>query len=228
MFLKVIRLIARLVLPLFARIDKIGFENLPKTGGALVATNHLGRLDAILGMVLSDREDVIMLVAEKYQKYVFWRWVVKNVDGIWLNRNEADFHALRLVHRRLRQGGILAIAPEGTRSQTEALIFGKPGAAYLAARANVPVIPAAISGTEDRVVKERLRRWQRLHITITLGEPLMLPPMERKERDDYLQACTDEIMCRIAALLPGHYRGVYANHPRLQELLQEQQPARAG
>ena len=61
--------------------------------------------------------------------------------------------------------------------------------------------------------------------TLSGGEPLMLPPMESKERDDYLQAWTDEIMCRIAALLPRHYRGVYTNHPRLQELLQEQQPA---
>lgn len=225
MFLKVVRFLFRLGLPLIARIDKIGFENLPESGGALVATNHLGRLDAILGMVLADRDDVVMLVAEKYQVYAFWRWVVKQVDGIWLNRNETDFHAMRAVYRRLRQGGILAMAPEGTRSKTEALIPGKPGAVYLAARANVPIIPAAITGTEDRLVKEKLRRLQRLHITITVGEPLTLPPLDPQNRDAYLHDWTEEIMCRIAALLPPKYRGVYANHPRLHELLEEQQMA---
>jgi len=225
MFLKAIRLIARVVLPLVARVELVGFENIPRTGGAIVATNHLGRLDAILAMVLANRDDVIMLVAEKYQVYAFWRWVVREVDGIWLNRNETDFHALRLVHRRLRQGGILAIAPEGTRSRTESLLPGKSGTAFLAARANVPVLPAAITGTEDRLVKEKLRRLQRLYVTVTVGEPFMLPPMDRENRDAFLQAGTDEIMCRIAALLPGHYRGVYADYPRLQELLQEQQPA---
>ena len=225
MFLKAIRLIARIVLPLIARVELVGFENIPKTGGAIVATNHLGRLDAILGMVLANRDDVIMLVAEKYQAHAFWRWVVEEVDGIWLNRNETDFHALRLVHRRLRQGGILAIAPEGTRSRTESLLPGKSGTAYLAARANVPVLPAAITGTEDRLVQEKLRRLQRLHVTVTVGEPFILSPMDRENRDAYLQAGTDEIMCRIAALLPPRHRGVYASHPRLQALLQEQRPA---
>jgi 1-acyl-sn-glycerol-3-phosphate acyltransferase len=77
----------------------------------------------------------------------------------------------------------------------------------------------AIVGTEDKEVARRLRRFRRLDITIRVSEPFSLPAMPRQKRDEFLQQSTDEIMCRIAALLPPEYRGVYADHPRLQELL---------
>jgi 1-acyl-sn-glycerol-3-phosphate acyltransferase len=222
MRIKLIIVVARFILRLIAKVELIDFDTLPETGGVVVVSNHLGRLDAILGFLLTKRKDVIMMIAEKYQKNPFWNWFGMQLDAIWLNRYEADFHAMRQVYQRLRQGHMLAIAPEGTRSETEALILGKPGAVYLAAKAGVPMYPIALTGTEDRVVKARLKRFQRVNIVVRVGKPYLLPPMDRKNRDVYLQEQTDEIMCRIAALLPPTYRGVYADHPRLQELLAEQ------
>jgi 1-acyl-sn-glycerol-3-phosphate acyltransferase len=221
MFLKSIRFVARVILRLIANIELIDFDRVPKTGTVIVVSNHLGRLDAMLGYILIDRTDVIMMVAEKYEKSPLWRWVGKKLDVIWINRFEADIRALRETTRRLQQGGILAVAPEGTRSPTEALQYGKPGAVFLAAKANVPIIPVILTGTEDRVVNARLRRLQRLDITVRAGELFSLPPLDRKNRDAYMAAQTDEIMCRIGALLPEKYRGVYAAHPRLRELLSE-------
>ena len=61
-----------------------------------------------------------------------------------------------------------------------------------------------------------------LPITLTAGPAFTLPPLPRENRDEVLKQYTDEIMCRIAALLPEQYRGVYADHPRLKELLQQQ------
>lgn len=221
MFLKLIRIITRFILRLIARVELIDFDRVPQTETVIVVTNHLGRLDAILGYILVDRADVIMMVAEKYEKVALWRWIGSKLNVIWLNRFEADIHALRETTRRLKQGGILAVAPEGTRSPTEALQTGKPGAAFLAAKAGVPLLPVVLTGTEDRVVLERLRRFQRLDITVRVGEPFTLPPMDRKNRDAYLTEQTEEIMCRIAAYLPEKYHGVYAGHPRLNELLAE-------
>lgn len=221
MFLRVIRFITRIILRLIARIELINFDRIPQTETVIVVSNHLGHLDAILGFILIDRTDVIMLVAEKYEKVPLWRWVGNKLNIIWINRFEADIHALRETTRRLKQGGILAVAPEGTRSPTATLQMGKPGAAFLAAKANVPLIPVVLTGTEDQVVKERLRRFQRLHVTIRVGEPFTLPPMDRKNRDAYLAEQTEEIMCRIAALLPEKYRGVYAEHPCLKDQLAE-------
>ena len=219
MFLRTIRFIFRIVLKIIARVDITGYGNIPKTGGVIVVTNHIGRLDAILGVILADRDDFILMVAEKYQKVPFWRWWAKKVDAVWLDRYEADFRTLRIVLKRLQKGEILGMAPEGTRSETEALAKGKPGAAYLAAKANVPIIPVGLTGTEDRVVKYRLRHLRRLDINIRIGEPFYLPPMDRRNRDAYLAQSTEEIMCRIAELLPPKYRGVYADAPRLQELM---------
>ena len=222
MFLRTIRLIFRIVLKAIARIDISGYEYIPETGGAIVVTNHVGRLDAILGVILADRDDFILMIAEKYQKYAFWRWAGKKVDAVWLDRYEADFHAMRVVYRRLKQGEILGMAPEGTRSKTGTMAEGKPGAAYLAAKTNVPIIPVGLTGTEDNIVKNRLRHLHRLDIAIRIGEPFYLPPMDRKNRDEYLARSTEEIMCRIAALLPPKSRGVYADAPRLKEILAEQ------
>ncbi len=112
---------------------------------------------------------------------------------------------------------MLGIAPEGTRSRTGALIQAKTGTAYLADKARVPVVPAAIYGSESAV--RQLFHLHRPAIHIQFGKPLMLEPVSRSNREADLQRNTDEIMCRIAAMLPERYWGVYAEHPRLIELL---------
>ncbi len=222
LFLKVLRLVCRFILRIIARVDVSEIDRIPPTGACLAVSNHLGRLDAMLAMVLSDRNDIIMMVAEKYQKYWIWRWVARNLDALWLDRHNTDFRTLREVQKRLKAGGIAAVAPEGTRSRTGQMQPGKPGAAYLAAKTGAPIIPMAITGTRDEEVYGRLKKFKRLDITIRVGEPFTVPSLPRKNKDEFLQHHTDEMMCRVAALLPPEYRGVYAEHPRLQELLATQ------
>jgi 1-acyl-sn-glycerol-3-phosphate acyltransferase len=219
-FLRLIRAVARVVLRLIARIEIVGKIDY-QSGGFIITGNHVGRLEAFLVILLAERDDIILMLAEKYKEYAVWRYFARKVDAIWVNRFDADFGALRTVLKRLRNGEVLAIAPEGTRSPTEALLPGKPGAAYLAAKSGLPVIPIGIVGTEDRVVKYRLKRLRRLDITARVGDPYRLPPMPKTGRDEWLQAQTDEMMCQIAALLPPSHRGVYTDHPRLRELLLE-------
>jgi 1-acyl-sn-glycerol-3-phosphate acyltransferase len=231
MLLKVIIMGSRLALRLIARLELINFDAVPRSGGAIVVSNHLGRLDAMLGVLLLGsvgRNDLIVMVAEKYQQYAIWRWFARQLNGIWLNRFEVDLRAMRQVHKRLRQGEMLAMAPEGTRSETEAMAAGKPGAAFLAYKTGLPLVPVGLTGTEDRGVKTRLKRLRRLDITIRIGEPFILPPMSGNDRDAYLHEQTEEIMCRIAALLPPKYRGFYAEHPRLQELLSDGKSGMSG
>lgn len=209
------------LVPLVARVEVHGLENLPRSGGYIAAGNHLGRMDIPLLYYLLDRDDVILLVAEKYRKYGIVRWLVKQLDAVWLDRFSADIHALRNTLERLDAGGVLVIAPEGTRSPTGALINGKAGSSYLAAKSGLPVVPVAATGTEDELVKEQLKRFKRLYITVHIGSPFHVPQLGRGNREAVLQQYTDEIMCQIARLLPESHRGVYADHPRLIELLQE-------
>jgi len=221
-FIRLARMVVRPLLRAISYIDIVGLENIPETGAAIVASNHLGRLDALLAVILSDREDFVIMVAEKYQKYWFWRWVMGELDALWLNRYEADFQTLKTVIKRMKQGQILGIAPEGTRSKTESLLEAKEGATYLAVKTKAAVIPIAVWGTEDRAVVQRLLHLRKLIVHVRIGEPYVLPPMPRgKARDQFLKDQTDEMMCRIAAMLPPKYRGHYADHPRVPELIDE-------
>ena len=215
----IFQFIIRLILNTIARVEMSGFENLPAGQGCVVAANHIGRLDAALAYYVLDRPDVIMVVAEKYKKYAFFRWLVRITNGMFIDRYNADIGAIRATLRRLNQGQILTITPEGTRSKSGNLIQAKPGGIYLAWKAGVSILPVALTGCEDAVVKERLKHFRRLHIKAVAGPAFTLPPIAGKDRDDLMQHYTDEVMCRIAALLPEGRRGVYAGHPRLQEIL---------
>ena len=215
---RIFRFIIRLVVGLIARVTVVGFENLP-AGGFVIAANHIGRLDAALAYYVLDRPDIIMVVAEKYQKYAVFRWLVKLTNGMFVDRYNSDIHAIRETLRRLQQGQVFTITPEGTRSKSGNLIEAKPGAIYLAWKAGVPVVPVALTGTEDAVVVERLKHFKRLDVRISAGRPFVLPPVKGKDRDSAMQEYTDEVMCRIAALLPAGRRGVYSQKERLQELL---------
>jgi len=215
-----LRNIVRFLFRHFSYLQVVGLDHVPAEGSYLLAINHLGRLDAPLVFSLIERERLSALVAEKYLSRPFFRWIVNQVNGIWINRGEADIQALKTARDYLKTGGMLGIAPEGTRSQTGELQEAKTGAAYLADKASVPVIPVAISGTENAA--HDLLRFRRPHIRIVFGQPVCLPPIERRTRAQDLQRNSDEIMCQIAALLPADYRGVYKDHPRLHELLANQ------
>jgi 1-acyl-sn-glycerol-3-phosphate acyltransferase len=216
---KIFRFFVRTILCLIARVEIVGFEKMP-AGGVVIAANHIGRLDAALAYYVLDRSDIIMVVAEKYEKYAIFRWLVKLTNGMFVDRYNTDIHAIRETLRRLRQGQVFTITPEGTRSKSGNLIEAKPGGIYLAWKAGVPILPVALTGTEDAVVVDRLKHFKRLAIKIIAGQPFTLSKeVKGKDRDAAMQQYTEEVMCRIAALLPEQRRGIYAQHPRLKELL---------
>ena len=198
-----------------------GTENIPLTGGVLIATNHMSRMDIPVLFLTPNRPDMTALVTTKYLKHPLLRWFIVTAQGIWLDRDTADFSAFRTAVNALNNGLAVGISPEGTRSTTAQLIEGKPGTALLAIRAGVPILPVAISGTEDAV--EKMLHFKRPHITAEYGKLIPAPKMDRENREGQLQNLTDEIMCQLAALLPEKYRGFYADHPRLKEILADKQ-----
>jgi 1-acyl-sn-glycerol-3-phosphate acyltransferase len=214
-----IRWLIRLIFNLVARVEVRGYENLPKEGSFVIATNHLGIVDVPIAFYALERWDMFVMIGEKWEKVNLFRWVGKYFNFVFIDRFNPDIKTLRKVISLMEENNILVIAPEGTRSRTGALIEAKPGASYLATKLNRPIVPVGITGTEDQALLVNLKRLHRSHIIVTAGQPFMLPPLPKKNRDEALKQYTDEIMCHIAALLPENYRGVYANHPRLKELL---------
>lgn len=216
----IIRGLIRLIFNLIARVDVRGYENLPKNSSFVIATNHLGFVDVPIAFYAIDRWDMFVVIGEKWRDVGLFRWVGKYFNFIFIDRFNPDIKALRTIISLMEKNNILVIAPEGTRSRTGALIEAKPGVSYLAAKLKRPIVPVAITGTEDKTILGNLKKLRRSHITLTAGIPFTLPPLPKENRDEVLKNYTDEIMCHIAALLPEKYRGVYADHPGLKELLQ--------
>jgi 1-acyl-sn-glycerol-3-phosphate acyltransferase len=217
--LRLLRFLIRILLNLIARFEIHGKENVPLTGGMIIASNHIGILDIIMVYFAIDRLDLFIPVAEKWEKIGWIRWLGKQLNFLFIDRFNPDLKAMRKMIALMEEGKCLVIAPEGTRSRVGSLIEGKPGVTYLAARSGFPVVPVAITGTEDKVVLGNVKRLRKSNVTLTGGKPFVVPLLPKENRDQALKNYTDEIMCRIAALLPERYRGVYADHPRLKELL---------
>lgn len=216
-----VRFMIHRVLALVTEIEVYDADLVPASGSFVLATNHLGILDIVMPFYVFNRWDMFIMVAEKWQKQAWVRWLGDNLNFLYIDRFNPDLPALRDVITRMKHGQVLVIAPEGTRSRTGALIEAKPGVSYLAAKLGYPIVPAALAGTSDKVLFDNVRHLRKTHVVLRAGKPFSLPPLPAKDRDEALQRYTDEIMCQIAALLPAEYRGVYAEHPRVKELLQE-------
>lgn len=209
--------IVKFLIKLLTRTQFIGLENVPASGALIIATNHMHYMDIPLLFINPVRENLTALVTTKYQHHWFIRWFCDTAGGIWINRDIADFSAMQAASKALKEGKALGISPEGTRSKTAQLLKAKPGVVLLALKAGVPIVPVAITGTEKAF--QRIFTLQRPKLSIRFGLAFNLKPVSPEEREKKYQEYTDEIMCRIAALMPEKYWGYYHDHPRLKELI---------
>ena len=214
------------LLKLFFRIatktEISGMENIPQEGTTILAGNHIGILDGIMVPtipILAKHPNLIVVVAEKYEQIPLFRWAINHLNFMFIDRFHPDVKTMKKVLSQLKDDGIMVIAPEGTRSPNASLIEGKSGSAYLAAKTGARVVPFGVTGTEDSERRKRFSKLKRLDVKINVGKPFVIPPLPKIDREEFLQKYTDEIMCQIAALLPPSYRGLYADHPRLKEIL---------
>lgn len=214
-----LRFLIETFIRLMTRTTFLQTENLPPSGGFILATNHNSRLDIPVLYCNPGRKDMTALIADDYRSNPFF-WIILQTGGaIWLDRTKADFSAFRQAVDLIKQGKVLGIAPEGTRSKVGQLLEGKPGVLLLAARAGVPIVPVGITGTEVGMNKMLRLHWP--EITVRFGKPFNLPPLSRENRDEAMQAATTEVMCQIAALLPEKYRGFYKDFARVGEISRE-------
>lgn len=133
--------------------------------------------------------------------------------AIPLQRGEADTNAIRSALEALRQGKILAIAPEGTRSGHGKLGRGLPGIVMLAHRSDAPILPLAYYGGER--LRDNINRLKRTDFNIRVGRLFKLSFPANKVDRETRQKMVDEIMGQIATLLPDAYRGYYSDLTKL-------------
>lgn len=203
-------ILGRLIVATRLKLTVRGLENFPAHGPALVVLNHLGDADIIVILSRLRTLEVDPLGASNLYDILALRIVAEMYGVIWLHRGRPDRRALSCALESLQRGRFVTIAPEGRESLAGGLEQGLDGAAFLALRADVPIVPIAMTGTENVRVYPALKRWPRLPVSMTVGQPFRLAKSGDRHTD--LKNGTDEIMRQLARLLPPEYQGVYRDH----------------
>jgi len=193
-----------------------GVENVPDRGGAILASNHLAVADSFF-MPLRVKRRVTFPAKQEYftekgLKGTFKRWFFSGVGQIPIDRSggSAAQAALDTAIRLLREGNLLGIYPEGTRSPDGRLYKGKTGVARVALEAGVPVIPVAMIGT-DKVNPIGSKMWIPRKLEIRFGEPLDFSRYAGLSGDRFIErSITDEIMYALMELSGQEYVDIYA------------------
>jgi 1-acyl-sn-glycerol-3-phosphate acyltransferase len=202
--------LTKLLTFLLLRATVTGVENFPKRGPALVVFNHLGDADVVLMLaalpfpVNSEGLGKIELRGHWFVGPIFRAYGI-----IWIHQGRPDRRALRAALDALAEGRMVAIAPEGRQSVIGGLEEGTEGAAFLALRSGAPVVPVAITGTENSHLYGHLKQWKRAPVTLNVGKPFFLQKQPEWDRQKTIEEGTRQIMLSLAALLPESYRGNY-------------------
>ena len=200
-------LLVRMLFLLLTRRQVRGRENILGEGSVLIVSNHISLVDIPL-LGISFGRKVIFMAKKELFRFRFLNYFMRILGSFPVHRGRLDREALRQSLQVLADGMALVIFPEGTRSNSARLRPAFSGSALVALRSGVPVLPVGIAGTEKfKSVGGMLRRPQ---VTVNIGRPFYLPPINSRPTKVELAKLADFIMRRIAELLPPGYRGHYA------------------
>jgi len=196
MLYNIVHLLLGQFLRVVFRLRAINPENVPAGSGVVIAANHISLWDPpVIGCGLPVSRQVHMMAKEELFAIPVFGWVISHLYSFPVRRGLADRNAIRTALDILRNGGAVGMFPEGTRSKTGQLGPAMPGMAMLAVKAAVPVVPAAVFGT-NKVFRQGniLPRF-----TIRFGAPLYArPDMTDKENIEWLN---NAVMAEIARML---------------------------
>ncbi|MFJ5266111.1 lysophospholipid acyltransferase family protein [Streptomyces sp. NPDC088387] len=195
------------------KIECQGSENIPRTGGAVLVSNHISYLDFVFNglAALPQKRLVRFMAKESVFRHKVSGPLMRGMKHIPVDRKQGETayaHALE----SLRSGEIIGVFPEATISESFTLKSFKTGAARLAQDAGVPLIPMAVWGTQRLWTKGHPRNFKRSHIPVTIrvGEAL------EATRDEYAGVITRRLRARVGELLEAAQRA-YPVRPRNAE-----------
>jgi len=211
--------IVRLIL--LARIRVDGRENIPQRP-YIVVLNHTSTVDTPVLLLTLPIQKWRFFAVEKWKYHPIFGPIMGWLGAIYIARGDADRQAIRLALNSIEEGNVFGLAPEGTRSKTGMMMEAKDGAAYLASRADVPLLPIGLANCDHIFTNFKQLKSTKVHVNI--GEPFVLPDIDHRVRARDLPAYTHYIMIHIAAQLPERYHGVYADSPALAALKRGENP----
>jgi 1-acyl-sn-glycerol-3-phosphate acyltransferase len=206
----VLRFLLRVIgFTLFAKIDHAeGMEHVPSTGPAILMINHINFTDPFVVSSVLPRSIVPMAKIEVYN-YPIVGIFPRLYGVIPVQREEIDRRAVQGAMEVLNAGEVILVAPEAHRGPE--LRQGKEGIAYLATRANVPVVPVAIDGTIGYPTYPFSRRWRQPGARVKFGLPFRFKTGDQRADREMLRLMTDEAMYILSSMLPEYRRGYYSD-----------------
>lgn len=194
----------RTLLILLTRWRVEGKQNVPKNGPLILVANHLSIVDPpLLGASIPRR--IYFMAKQELFRPSLGAHFVRAYGAFPIRRGELDRQAMRRALELLQNGNVVGMFPEGKRSFNNQLQPFQPGTSFIAVRSGVPILPVGISGTEQ--IKGIGFVLRRPRITVNIGKPFTLPPVENKELRTKLPELSNSIADHIAELLPPAYRG---------------------
>jgi len=221
MLKSVINSIVKIFAILFLKLDASELTKVPQEGPLIAIGNHINFLEPpIMIAHLHPRKTTGLVKKENWDNPLF-KFLFNIWGGIPIDRDIADFTAFQRAKEALKEGKILAVAPEGTRTHDGQLIQGKPGVAMLALQTDVPLQAVAFFGHEG--FWANFKRLRRTPLNIRVGKRFRINLEGQRKSKEILQAVADEMMLELAKLLPPKYWGFYAdwekNNPQFIEYL---------
>ena len=201
-------IIIHIILRTICKVDSKEIKKIPLKGPYIVAINHINFLEVPMIFTHLLPRKVVGIVKKETWKGGIIKWVATKWEAISVDREGQTTETFRKSRKVLKDGYFLIIAPEGTRNKDGKLRKGKPGIISIALRSNVPIIPIAHFGGKDII--KNLKSFKRTKFTFKVGTPIILHP-EGKTDQDKRKYFTDQLMYRLAKLLPKENRGVYSN-----------------
>jgi len=199
--------VLRRVFETVCRIDRSEIHKIPARGPLILVANHIHLVEVPVFLPQLDPRDVIGLAKRESWKNPLYNFLFNQWEAIPIDRGVVDREAFRRMLEVLEQGKILAVYPEGTRSRDGRLLQGKAGIVALAQKSGAPMLPIGFHGYENFL--SNLKRLRRTDFHIKIGKPFKLNSGAEALLRGSRQEVTDEIMCKIAELLPERYRGYY-------------------
>ncbi|MEW5994458.1 MAG: lysophospholipid acyltransferase family protein [Candidatus Zixiibacteriota bacterium] len=189
---KLVRLISRLVF----RVQITGIENIPMSGGFILACNHISYCDPPLVGSWVSRE-MYFLAKKELMDYWGFGALLRSLNALPLKRDAIDRRAIELGVEKIREGYGLVIFPEGTRSKADDLLPGRAGVGVIAKEAECPIVPTYVFGTNR--LSRCLAGAKRLRISYGRPIPVDWIVLQPHDKSGY-QAITEEVMARIRRL----------------------------
>jgi 1-acyl-sn-glycerol-3-phosphate acyltransferase len=182
----------------------VGEQNMPSSGGVILAPNHVSHLDPPAACCAL-RRPVHCMAKEELFKYWWSNWLLRALAAFPVKRGEGDTEAIRKAIELVEKGNVVLLFPEGTRSDGETMLPFNRGVAMLAKKTGAPVVPVAITGTEKVMPSRGVRKPQKARMTVAAGTPFTYAETatganEKQNRELFIH----ELETRILALCDEH------------------------